>query len=255
MFAPRLAVASLSGESDADWAAAAAPDVGCAFLGGLAIDAETRRAAAALAERDRTEFLPDDPIAFIDKQLAALSGTPVQPAFNVRSATVDPIVEAAAVCADRDAIVELNAHCRQSEMCAAGAGESLLEDDDRLCEQVRAAADTGATVSVKVRTEVDGVDLPALAAALSAAGASVLHVDAMDSEHVVGAVTEAAPDAFVVANNGVRDRKTAREYLDYGADAVSVGRPSDDPALLARVRRAVDEWFDSQRQTEVSADG
>jgi tRNA-dihydrouridine synthase len=127
-------------------------------------------------------------------------------------------------------------------MCAAGAGESLLRDPERLCAQVAAAATAGATVSVKVRTELDGVDLPAVAARAEAAGADLLHVDAMDSEPVVGDVV-AATDAAVVANNGVRDRETVREYLELGADAVSVGRPSDDPDVMARVRTAVDEWF------------
>jgi tRNA-dihydrouridine synthase len=51
---------------------------------------------------------------------------------------------------------------------------------------------------------------------------------------------------FLVANNGVRDRPTVREYLKYGADAVSVGRPSDDPRVLSRVHEAVDEWFAEQ---------
>jgi len=34
-----------------------------------------------------------------------------------------------------------------------------------------------------------------------------------------------------------------REYLAHGADAVSVGRPSDDPVILRRVRAATEEWF------------
>jgi TIM-barrel protein len=243
MFEPRLAVASLSGESDAEWAQQAAPHVGCAFLGGIALDSATREAAREMVDRDRTEFIPDEPIAFIDEQLAALDGVDVRAGFNVRSATLEPIAEAAAVCANHDAILEINAHCRQAEMCAVGAGQSLLRDGDRLCEQVVTAADAGATVSVKIRTEVEGVDLPALARRLADAGADALHVDAMDSEPVVAEVAEAAPDVFLVANNGVRDRATAYEYLEYGADAVSVGRPSDNPTVLERVREAVDEWF------------
>lgn len=243
MFEPRLAAASLSGESDADWAKQAAPHVGCAFLGGIALDSATREAAREMVDRARTEFLPDDPIAFIDEQLTALESVDVRAAFNVRSATLEPIAEAAAVCADHDAILEINAHCRQTEMCTAGAGQSLLRDGDRLCEQVATAADAGADVSVKVRTEVADVDLPALSARLADAGADVLHVDAMDSEPVVAEVAEAAPETFLVANNGVRDRATAHEYLDYGADAVSVGRPSDNPTVLRRVRETVDEWF------------
>jgi TIM-barrel protein len=246
VFEPRVAVASLSGESDGDWAARAAPHVGCAFLGGVAIDGPTREAARELVARGREEFLPADPVAFVDAQLASLESTDVVPGVNVRSRTLDPISEVGAVCAAHGALLEINAHCRQDEMCAAGTGETLLRAPARLCEQVETAAATGAPVSVKIRTEVGGVELPSLASRLIAAGADVLHVDTMDSEPVVGDVVSAAPGAFVVANNGVRGRATAREYLALGADAVSVARPSDDPAVLRAVRRAVSEWFETR---------
>jgi TIM-barrel protein len=242
-FEPRLAIASLSGEADAEWARAAADYAGLAVLGGIAIDPPTRRAARAMAaDRDRTEFLPTDPLAFVDAELAALGDAALRPAVNVRAVDPDALREVGAVCADRGAPIEINAHCRQAEMCAAGAGETLLRDVERLRKQVAAAAETGATVSVKARTEVEGADVPAVARAASAAGADVFHLDAMDSEPVV-ADAVAAFDGFLIANNGVRDRETAFEYLEYGADAVSVGRPSDDPAVLARVRDAVREWF------------
>jgi len=237
-FDPPVAVASLSGRSDAEWARAAAPHVGCAVLGGVPLDPASRAAARDLVKRDRREFLPADPIRFVEAQLAALADEPLRPAVNLRSATLGPLREAAAVCADRGAIAEVNAHCRQPELCAVGCGETLLCDTERLREYVAAAADAGATVSVKVRTEVPGVDLVDTARAVEAAGADLLHVDAMDSEAVVADVA-AATDLFVVANNGVRGRETAHEYLRYGADAVSVGRPSGDPALLARVAEAV----------------
>ncbi|WP_424018644.1 tRNA-dihydrouridine synthase [Halorientalis pallida] len=241
-FRPRVVLASLSGESDADWARAASEYAGAAVLGGIALDESTRAAARELVARDRTEFLPADPVAFVDEQLAALDGVPIRAGFNVRTTELDPLREVAAVCRDRDAFVEINAHCRQDEMCAAGAGQSLLRNPDRLCEQVETAAETGATVSVKVRTEVPGVALPALADRLETAGADAVHVDAMDSEAVVGDVA-AATDLFVVANNEVRDEASVREYLAYGADAVSVGRPSDEPAVLERVRDATTAWF------------
>ena len=244
MFEPRVAAASLSGEADAAWARAAAPYVGCAFLGGVALDEATRAAARRLAARDREEFLPADPIAFVDDQLDALADVDLRPAVNVRSRTPGPIAEAGAVCAANSAVLEVNAHCRQVEMCDAGAGEALLRDPDRLADQVAAADDAGATVSVKVRTELEGVDLPAVAARAVDAGAAVVHVDAMDSEPVVGEVRAAVPGAFLVANNGVRGRESVQEYLELGADAVSVGRPSDDPRVLRRVARAVEEFFD-----------
>lgn len=256
MFEPRVAAASLSGESDVEWARTTAPYAGCAFLGGIALDDATRKAARKLRERDRTEFLPPDPIAFIDDRLAAMEGINIRPGMNVRSATPEPIETAAKVCAEHGAIIEINAHCRQAEMCTAGAGESLLVDGDRLCTYVSTASGAGATVSVKLRTEVEGVDLPALSAQLGAAGADIVHVDAMDSEPVIGEVVDAAPDAAVIANNGVRDRATVREYLEYGADAVSIGRPSDDPVVLERVREATEEWFEKRHagRTEPSPD-
>ena len=243
MFSPRVALASLSGRSNADWARTAEPFVGAAFLGGIAIDEATREEARQLVARDRSEFLPPDPLVFVDEQLDALEDASLRAGVNVRSATVDPIGGAARICADHDAILEINAHCRQEELVAAGSGHALLRDADRLAEYVAAAAETGATVSVKVRTEVEGVDLPATARRIDDAGADVIHVDAMDSEPVVRDVAEAT-DAFVIANNEVRDRETVREYLSYGADAVSVGRPSDDPRVLRRVRQATRAWFD-----------
>ena len=244
MFEPRLALASLSGEADADWALAAADHAGAAFLGGIALDEASREAARKLVARDREEFLPPDPLAFIDDQLAAVADADasIRPGINVRSTTAKPIREAAAICADYDAILEMNAHCRQDELCAVGCGESLLADSERLAEYVAVAAETGSTFSVKTRASVDGVDLVAVAERIEAAGADAIHIDAMDSESVVGDVA-AATDLFVIANNEVRDAASVREYLAYGADAVSVGRPSRDPegAVFDRVATAVAE--------------
>lgn len=237
-----LALASLSGAADAAWGRAGAPHADLAFLGGIALDTAARAAARDLVARGREEFLPDDPLAFVDDQLAALDDAPIRAGMNVRSATIPAVREAATICAAHDAVVEVNAHCRQDELCAVGCGETLLRDTVRLERYVAAASETGATVSVKLRAEVEGVDLPATAGRVADAGADVIHVDAMDAEPVVADVVAAAPDAFVLANNGVRDRATAWEYLGYGADGVSVGRPSDDPSVLRRVADAVDGW-------------
>jgi len=240
-FSPPVALASLSGTSDAEWAREGAAHAGVAFLGGVSLDEPTREAARELVARGRSEFLPADPVGFVDDQLRELETAPVRAGSNVRTTSLDPLRSVAAVCRDRDAILEVNAHCRQDEVCAVGAGESLLRDTERLCRQVEVAREQGAAVSVKVRTEVPGVDLPDLAVSLEEAGAAIVHVDAMDSEAVVGDVA-AATDLCVIANNGVRDRETVFEYLEYGADAVSVGRPSDDPAVLSRVESATEAW-------------
>jgi len=248
MFRPRVALASLSGEADARWALAAADHVGCAFLGGIALDNRTREAARRMVARDRTEFLPEDVVAFVTAQLDALENVAVRPGVNVRAVALEPLERVAGLCADHEAVLEINAHCRQDEMCAAGAGETLLRDLDRLRRQVTTAAETGANVSVKVRAGVPDVDLVAVARVVNAAGGDAIHVDAMDSEPVVADVADAT-DLFVIANNGVRDTESAREYLRYGADAVSVGRASDDPEVLRSVADETEEWFSRGVQT------
>lgn len=245
---PFLVAASLSGAADAEWARRAADHVDVALLGGVALDPASRAAARDLVARGREEFLPADPLGFVADQLDAVAAAdaPVRPGINVRSATSGPVREAAEICADRDAVCEVNAHCRQPELRAVGCGESLLRDPDRLARYVAAAAETGATTSVKVRAGLPGVDLAATAATAAEAGADWVHVDAMDSEAAVGevasALDDAAADATLVANNGVRGRETLAEYAAYGADAVSVGRPTEDPPVLARVADAVGDW-------------
>lgn len=245
MFEPRVALASLSGQSDAEWAKQGNDWAGAAFLGGLALDEQTREAATRMVEgRDRSEFLPKDPLEFMETELEALADTDLRPAFNVRSVETPPLERAASICIDHDAILEINAHCRQPEMTEIGAGQALLADPDRLADKVETAAVDGATVSVKVRAEVAGVDLLGVSQAAVEAGADVIHVDAMDSESVVGELADGT-EAFIIANNEVRDRESVIEYLSYGADAVSVARPSTEPAVLERVGQAVDDWFET----------
>jgi len=238
MFEPRLALASLSGESDAEWATVGAPYAGAAFLGGIAIDEPTREAARQLRDRDRTEFLPEDPVRFVESELEALATVSIQPAWNVRAVNHEALREVATVCAAHDAILEINAHCRQDEICATGAGERLLREPARLAELVRTASEAGATVSVKCRAELDDVALPAVLGEAEAAGAEIAHVDAMDDERIIHEIADET-GCFLVANNGVRDHETVHDYLDAGADAVSVGRPSDNPSVLETVSAAV----------------
>ena len=238
---PPLVLASLSGQSDAHWARNGLPYADAAVLGGIAIDERSRAAARELRDRDRTEFLPPDPFMFVADQLGRLEDAPLKAGINVRSATVEPIAEVARVCARGGAFLEINAHCRQPELRAVGCGEVLLADTDRLVRYVETAreAATDLVVGVKVRAGVAGVDLPRTCRALARAGAAYVHIDTMDAERVVADVADGC-GLSIVANNGVRDGETVREYLAYGADAVSVGRPSTDARVLERVARALE---------------
>lgn len=247
MFTPRVALASLSGEADATWAKNGAVDAGAAFIGGVSLDTATRDAARRLVDRGRCEFLPPDPIAFITAELDALADVTITPGVNVRSTTVQPVRTVGRRCAEYNAILEINAHCRQDEMCTVGAGESLLQDNrrDRLHELIRAGRAGGAPVSVKVRAGIDNVDLAVIARTVADAGGEIIHVDAMDTEVSIERIATAAPELFIIANNNVRGHESVREYYKYGADAVSIGRPSTNQHIRRRVCRATEDVFET----------
>ncbi len=231
---PPIAVASLSGESNARWARAVDGYVGAAFLGGIGIDTMTQAAARGAVHRGRDEFLTDDPLGFIETQLRLLEGADLTPAMNVRATAPEPIERAASICATHNAILEVNAHCRQPEVTSLGCGERLCARLDRLTSFVEAGCDGGASVSVKVRAELPGVDLTEVATRIESAGASIIHVDAMDSREVIADIAEVT-EMTVIANNGVRTLSDINEYLGYGADAVSIGRPSTDPERVSHL--------------------
>lgn len=246
MFTPRVALASLSGEADATWAENGASDAGAAFIGGISLDTVTRDAARQLVDRGRCEFLPSDPIAFITTELDALADVAITPGVNVRSTTPEPVRVAGRHCAKYNAILEINAHCRQDEMCMVGAGETLLQDNEsQLRELIKAGRAGGAMVSVKVRAGIDGVDLTAIARTIADAGGEIIHVDAMDTEVSIKQIATAAPELFIIANNGVRGHESVREYYGYGADAVSIGRPSTNRHVRRQVRCAAEDIFET----------
>ena len=230
-----LIAASLSGVADRSWAQQLAPLVSRAILGGIAVDDRTRAAAEMLRARGRSEFIPTDPTAWIARMTRA--PRPVPMGVNIRAGTARS-VRAVTAAVDTDAVwVELNAHCRQPEMCAAGVGERLLRDRRRLAELIEAGADCGARMGVKVRAEVPAVDLVAVARSIEAAGGAFIHVDAMDDPGAVARIASATGVA-VIANNGIRTREDVRAAREAGAGAVSVGRPSTDPKAVAQIARA-----------------
>jgi TIM-barrel protein len=230
-----LIAASLSGVADRTWARRLAPLVSRAMLGGIAVDPHTRAAAEALRARGRAEFLPPDPLVWAARMTRAPRPVPMGLNIRARSAAA---VRAVAGAVDTEAVwVELNAHCRQPEMCAAGAGEQLLREHGRLAELTEVGASCGATMGVKVRAEVPGVELVSVARTVEAAGGAFIHLDAMDDPTAVARVA-AETELEVIANNGIRTRADVVRARDAGAAAVSVGRPSTDPTAVAQIATA-----------------
>jgi len=232
-----IALASMGGITDSRFANEFAEDAGLVILGGYNLDAATNHAASEIVKRGRKEFISDEPLQLIDNELRSVKTESVV-AINVRSATLEPLIEAAIMARNANAIIEIDAHCRQPEMTELGIGEAFLSDLPKLRDTILKVKETGAIVSVKVRANV--VDNIKMAKAIEDAGADILHVDAM--KEGAGADIEAirkirdATRLLLIGNNSVNDLNTAKEMFTRGADIVSVGRGiMEDPSLITHL--------------------
>lgn len=236
-----IALAPMGGITDSQFANEFAKDAGIVILGGYNLDAATNLAASEMAKRGRKEFISDEPLKLIENELRSVK-TESAVAINVRSSTLEPLIEAARMAKNANAIIEIDAHCRQPEMTKIGVGEALLRNLSKLQEIIRKVKATGAIVSVKVRANV--IDDIKMAKAIEDAGADILHVDAMKKGS--GADMETirkirdATRLLLIGNNSVTDFDTAKEMFTRGADMVSVGRGvMEDPSLISSLVKEV----------------
>lgn len=245
-----IALASMAGVVDAAYARARAAHAGAAFLGGYAVDGPTLEAARIMAGRGRHEFLPDDPLDALRNEVRGLDGSGLLVGLNLRAATPDGFVEVARALG-RSAVYEIDAHCRQPEMIAAGAGEALVRRPELLEETVRALAGEGVSVSVKFRAGVG--DDREIARRCWAAGAETLHVDLMDFGYPkVREIRNTVP-LVIIANNSITTFDRMREMLSHGADMVSLARGASMRTLAgldAAISRYADDqgWYNSPKQ-------
>jgi TIM-barrel protein len=236
-----IALAPMGGVTNSSFANEKAKDAGLVIIGGYNLDAATQEAAKAIVERGRGEFVSDEPLDLIESEIKALNEGPVK-CVNVRSTTLEPLIEAARLLKNNDAILELDAHCRQKEMTDIGAGQALLSNLPGLCEWIGKTKETGVILSVKVRANV--VDDIELVKSIEAAGADILHLDAM--KEGAGADLKLIKEIrdstrmFLICNNSVTDIEAAKDMFTRGADMVSVARGVvSDPALISNLVRSI----------------
>ena len=220
-----IALAPMAGIADSAFANQYAGDAGLVVLGAFNLDNGSMEVASKLVARGRKEFISDEPLELIKQEIRAVnSGSAV--AVNVRSTTLEPLIEAAKLVKEEGAILELNAHCKQPEMLESGIGEALLHDLPRLSAWIKAIKETGVVLSVKVRANV--VNDVELARLIDKAGADIIHVDA--TLEGFGADLDAisnyrdATRLFLIGNNSITDFAAAKEMFSRGADMVSVAR-------------------------------
>jgi TIM-barrel protein len=245
-----IALASMAGVVDAAYVRSRAAHVGAAFLGGYAVDAPTIAAARAMTGRGRDEFILEDPIGALRSEVAAVEGSGLVVGLNLRATTPGGFAEVARALGP-SVVYEIDAHCRQPEMVAAGAGEALVHRPGRLEETVRALAAEGVSVSVKFRAGVG--DDREIARRCWSAGAEVLHVDLMDLGYPKIRELRNTVPLTLIANNSITTFDRMREMLSHGADMVSLARGATERTLAgldAAITRYADEqgWYNSPKQ-------
>ena len=247
-----VVIASMAGIVDARYVLARKEHAGVAFIGGYAIDAPTMDAARSIAAGgERTEFLYEDPVPALRAEIDLLKTCDVVAGINLRGSS--PASFAAIADAFGDEVVyEIDAHCRQAPMVAAGSGEYYLKNPGALVAAVKALKAKDVTVSVKMRVGV-AADDRALVRALWGAGADILHVDLMDAGvPKLRQIRNSCP-LLIIANNTITTFDKMRDMLSHGADLVSLARQSDERTLAgldAAITRYADEegWYNSPKQ-------
>ena len=247
-----IAIASMAGIVDAAYVLERAEHIGAAFIGGYAIDKLTMDAAKAItADGNRKEFLFDDPVDELKKQMALMEKSSVILGLNLRGSTPESYSNMAGSLGE-SVIYEIDAHCRQPAMIAAGCGEHYLKKPAELMAVVRALKDEGVTVSVKFRAGVASDDR-LLARKLWESGADILHIDLMDfGSAKLQQIRNSCP-LMLIANNSINTFDRMREMFSHGADIVSLARKSDIRTLsgldAAITRYALEEgWYNSPKQ-------
>jgi len=247
-----VAIASMAGIVDAAYVLERQAHAGLAFMGGYAIDAPTMAAAKEIAAGgDRKEFLYDDPVPVLETELASLASCDVVAGISLRGASSESFAAIARKFGTKT-VYEIDAHCRQAPMVAAGAGEYYLKNPEKLVAAIKALKAEGVTVSVKIRVGV-AADDRALARAIWAAGADIIHVDLMDSGAAKLRQIRNSCPLIIIANNSINTFEKMRDMLSHGADLVSLARKSDNETLAmldAEIKNYADTdgWYNSPKQ-------
>ncbi|WAI01163.1 methanogenesis marker 9 domain-containing protein [Methanogenium organophilum] len=246
-----IALASMAGVVDAEYALARSENAGMVCIGGYSIDEATMAASRLLVESGREEFLTDNPIAEIRAQAQILVESGLVVAVNMRGSAPESFA-AVARAVGPGLVYEIDAHCRQEPIIATGCGEALLHDTGKLEETVRALKAENVTVSVKIRAGVADDDR-ALARALWQAGADILHIDLMDFGHTKLRQIRNACPLILIANNSISSFSVAKDMLAHGADLISLARHADPETLASlneKIAAYADEtgWYNAPKQ-------
>ncbi|OPY36746.1 MAG: hypothetical protein A4E35_01855 [Methanoregula sp. PtaU1.Bin051] len=247
-----IAIASMAGIVDADYALERRDHIGAAFIGGYSIDPPTIAAAKAIAQTgERKEFLYEDPVAELSAQMRKLAESDIITGLNLRGSSPEAYRSIAESLGDT-VVYEIDAHCRQEPIVAAGCGEHFLKKPGDLIAVIRTMKKLDITVSVKMRAGISADDRR-LVRHIWNAGADILHIDLMDSGSVKLRQIRNSCPLLLIANNSINTFDAMKDRLSHGADLVSLARRSDIRTLSgldAAITRYTEEqgWYNSPKQ-------
>lgn len=202
-------------------------------LGGYNADPQTINAGREILSRGRPEFdiAEEELTGHIEEQIMLIKDQDFWDGLisvNLRSVTPEPIIEISRL--KNVDVVEINAHCRQTEITYLGCGQQLLKkpsDLEKITEEVVKKAKS--RVSVKIRANVPDVDDIKIAKTIEKTNADYLHIDAMKPGYdaadydLIKSIRDATK-LFIIGNNSIKDIKSARKMLSSGADGISIAR-------------------------------
>jgi len=219
-FENRLVLSAMAGINNAEFCKSKKASL--VILGGFNADEKAMEAAKMVENRGRREFIFEDPLEDIEKEIRNLGRKKF--AINVRSATLDGYLEAANIAESYGGILEINAHCRQPELLSVGCGEWLLFNHERLLEIVSRVSKI-VTTFVKIRGG-HRIDYETLSDKLFKSGANAIHVDAMipNGGCDLDLITRISNYGFVIGNNSFIDIRSGEMMIEAGAKMVSAAR-------------------------------
>lgn len=192
------------------------------ILGGFNADKRSMEAGKKVAERGRKEFIFEDPLEGIEKELKEIKGRKF--ALNVRSSTLEGYIETARLVESYGGILEINAHCRQPEFISAKCGEWLLFNPKTLLEIVRNVSRVAIT-AVKLRGG-HKINYEELCSKLFENGCSIVHIDAMIPKGGcdLSLIHTISRHGFTIGNNSFVDIRSGESIIKAGAKMVSAAR-------------------------------
>lgn len=200
-------------------------------LGGYNIDLPTIAAGEKILQRGRPEFSikEEDYFDVIYNQAKEIKENwNGLVSVNLRSTTPDPIIQISRI--KEVDVVEINAHCRQSEITEIGCGQAMLQDLEHLGKfTAEVVKKSSAKVSVKFRANVLNLDDLEIAKAVESAGCDFIHIDAMKPGfnyadlHIIHEISQNI-ETFLIGNNSIIDVDSAKKMLDAGANGISIAR-------------------------------